>query len=367
MSIGTNDSYNNNEISYVPLIATHGFSPSRAPEPLQFEIVGGGEGEGGFPILPVLLITGTATALVFALANQMFSQTKRRGNISADNAMDYTPFARLLEEFSDLSIESDHEWEKIEEHVANLESLTIKLFDKRTDRYVSATYVGLYGLGFEARGSFFQSPVPKTSWCWDQIDEIRFEQWVGGYKYFITTNLFKYHIESPDNVSLFESFYAICAWYSSVARFLTGQSLPRLNRPIDRNLIASLGLPLSCFVDGYPDFSSVNPTSLRSAVSEIANSKKKACLEGNYSDWFADWSAFADSLSTDQKIFADGPAASEIPSNKFTDFDLERYIEHVKSSDFPEASISESYIKGNYLIVKDVDGKILREIRTDDV
>ena len=78
-----NDS-NENQTSFTPLIASHGFSPSRALEPFQVEVVGGGE--DGFPILPVLLIAGSVAALVFALANQMFSQTKKRSNISSDNS-----------------------------------------------------------------------------------------------------------------------------------------------------------------------------------------------------------------------------------------------------------------------------------------
>jgi hypothetical protein len=83
MSIGMNDS-NNNQTSFTPLIASHGFSPSRAPKPFQVEVVGGGE--GGFPILPVILITGSVAALIFALANQMLSKTKKKSNISPDNS-----------------------------------------------------------------------------------------------------------------------------------------------------------------------------------------------------------------------------------------------------------------------------------------
>ena len=43
-------------------------------------------------------------------------------------------------------------------------------------------------------------------------------------------------------------------------------------------------------------------------------------------------------------------------------FDLVSCIEKLKDSDFPNASISESYIKSGYAIVKDTEGKILKEI-----
>ena len=44
-------------------------------------------------------------------------------------------------------------------------------------------------------------------------------------------------------------------------------------------------------------------------------------------------------------------------------FDLVSCIEKLKDSDFPNASISESYIKSGYAIVKDTEGKILKEIK----
>ena len=48
-------------------------------------------------------------------------------------------------------------------------------------------------------------------------------------------------------------------------------------------------------------------------------------------------------------------------------FDLVSCIEKLKDSDFPDASISESYIKSGYAIVKDTEGKILKEIKINHV
>ena len=48
-------------------------------------------------------------------------------------------------------------------------------------------------------------------------------------------------------------------------------------------------------------------------------------------------------------------------------FDLVSCIEKLKDSDFPNASISESYIKNGYAIVKDTEGKILKEIKINHI
>ena len=48
-------------------------------------------------------------------------------------------------------------------------------------------------------------------------------------------------------------------------------------------------------------------------------------------------------------------------------FDLVSCIEKLKDSDFPNASISESYIKSGYAIVKDTEGKILKEIKINHI
>ena len=44
-------------------------------------------------------------------------------------------------------------------------------------------------------------------------------------------------------------------------------------------------------------------------------------------------------------------------------FDSISCIEELKETKFPEASISESYIKGSYVILKDLNGKTIAEIK----
>ena len=50
-------------------------------------------------------------------------------------------------------------------------------------------------------------------------------------------------------------------------------------------------------------------------------------------------------------------------SKKFNNLDLESYIEELKETKFPDVSISESYLKGSYVILKDLNGKTIAEIK----
>ena len=280
--------------------------------------------------------------------------------------MDATQYTKILESSTSLSIGDDHDWVEIDEFEANVNTITIKFFDRRTDRYVSSVYSGIYGLGFQGRGSLFQPGVPKTSWAWDQLNEIRFEQWPGNIATLIETNLFKYHIEGSENVSLFESLYTMFAWHSSLARFLIGEPMPRLNRPIDANLIAALELPNSCFVEGYPDFSGCDLDIIKEVLVSNANSKKSHKSSDSDLEWTSDWSGLSSLGSSDEKSL---PSSHDDEVNGDTSpggFDLESFIETLKSSEFPAASISESYVKGNYVIVKDIDGKIISEIKINN-
>ena len=50
-------------------------------------------------------------------------------------------------------------------------------------------------------------------------------------------------------------------------------------------------------------------------------------------------------------------------SSQQKEFDSVSFIEELKENKFPEASISESYLKGSYVILKDLNGKTLAEIK----
>ena len=45
-------------------------------------------------------------------------------------------------------------------------------------------------------------------------------------------------------------------------------------------------------------------------------------------------------------------------TDKSNNFDLISFIEELKEDKFPDASIGESFVKGSYVILKDLNGKI---------
>ena len=49
--------------------------------------------------------------------------------------------------------------------------------------------------------------------------------------------------------------------------------------------------------------------------------------------------------------------------NNSNNFDLISFIEELKEDKYPDASILESYIKGSYVILKDLNGKTIAEIK----
>ena len=51
-------------------------------------------------------------------------------------------------------------------------------------------------------------------------------------------------------------------------------------------------------------------------------------------------------------------------SNKF---DLISFIEELKENKFPDASIGESFVKGSYVILKDLNGKTIAEIKLPEL
>ena len=57
----------------------------------------------------------------------------------------------------------------------------------------------------------------------------------------------------------------------------------------------------------------------------------------------------------------------EKESEKFNNFDPESYIEKLKETKFPDASIGESFVKGSYVILKDLNGKTIAEIKLSEL
>ena len=50
-------------------------------------------------------------------------------------------------------------------------------------------------------------------------------------------------------------------------------------------------------------------------------------------------------------------------TDKSNNFDLISFIEELKEDKFPDASIGESFVKGSYVILKDLNGKTIAEIK----
>ena len=164
--------------------------------------------------------------------------------------MEATKYVNLIAKNAAISPREEIEWLKLPPR-----NFGIKLKNQMLPRKITSIYLGIYGFGFESKkGALISSDLTRQTWAWDEI------QFVSRYNERITnlegirTNVIDIMGEGPNSELFIDDLYLKLSWHSSLACWLIGENVPRINTPIDDNLIASCNYPSHAFKNGYPSF-----------------------------------------------------------------------------------------------------------------